>query len=235
MILQECLDKLARGKLSNLALSEKGKIKEESQDKVIDAINEALRRLYTTFNIKEKSVFVQVYEGRTDYVLSSEHSIRKIKDESIYNPYDYYIADTDEEPFEDDILSILEIYDEFGIKRPINDPDSSLGIMIPEENLIIVKNVIDTQILNVCYRAKHLLLTSNNLDNKIELPENLYGALLSYVAYLIHSDLNTKEAVENSQKYYMEYQNILNEVNLNGTLITNKLISSVPFIKRGWV
>ena len=235
MILSECLDILARGKLSNLALSVNDTISENRRAKVIDAINEALTRLYTTLPIKEKSVFLRVYEGRTDYVLSSAHSVRNITEDTIYNPYDFYIEDTTSEPFLDDILTILEIYDDLGLQRPLNDPDDPMGIMIPEENLISVKTVINDQILNICYRAKHLILTPEELQSKIELPENLFGALFSYTAYLIHSHLNTQEAVANAQKYYSEYQNIINDVTMNGTLGANKLISDKKFIKRGWV
>ena len=47
MNLQECLDVLARGKLSNLSLVSKGKVIEEAIPEVVDAINEGLRRIYT--------------------------------------------------------------------------------------------------------------------------------------------------------------------------------------------
>ena len=56
MTLQECLDRLARGKLSNLAICEKGSVKPQEIPRVIDAvndgtltedrINESLRRVY---------------------------------------------------------------------------------------------------------------------------------------------------------------------------------------------
>ena len=235
MNLQECLDKLARGKLSNTTLQEGGHILEKHRAKVVDHLNEALARLYTILPIKEKNLIVELYEGRTDYPLDSKHSFRKMTEESIFNPYDFYIRDTKEHPFEDDILSVIEVWDDLDRKRPINDPDNPLGVYFPQENLLIVKYAIDLRVLNIIYRAKHSILTPENLETTIELPENLFGALFSYVAYLVHSEMNTQEAVANSQKYLAEYQSITNEIVTHSTITPDKLVSDSKFIKRGWV
>ena len=106
MILQECLDKLARGKLGNLAVSSGGKINPTQIPKIVDAINEALDRLHTVLPLKEKSVLLELYEGRTEYELTSEHSFRKATG-TIYDPYNFYIRDTEYQPFED--LSLIHI------------------------------------------------------------------------------------------------------------------------------
>lgn len=234
MNLQECLDRLARGKISNLALCENGKVKEKFLPKVVDAINEAITRLYSVFPVKEKAVLVELYEGRTEYPLTSEHSWRhaqgKIDDE-----YNYYIIDTPENPFIDDIQNIVEIHDDLNRRRPINDPDSPLGIMVPEPNLIIVQVALDHRVLQVSYRAKHLILSPDDLTSTIQLPEHLFGALFSYTAYLLHSDMNTQEAVANAQKYYAEYQSIITEIQLNTPFTPDKLVSDKKFIRRGWV
>ena len=236
MNLQECLNKLARGKLSNLSISKNGEIIEDAVPQVVDAVNEALSRLYTIFPIKEKAVLVEIEEGKTDYVLSSEHSWRNRKgDGDLWDHWDFYIIDTPENPFIDDILCIIEIWDDLNRRRPINDPDDPLGIMVPQENLIIVKASIDHRALNIAYRAKHLILTPEDLTSKVEIPENLYGALFSYVAYLIHSNMNTEQAVANAQKYFAEYQSIVSEVNIQGTFTPDKLVSDMKFIRRGWV
>ena len=233
MKLQDCLDILARGKLSNLALIENGKVKEASVSKVVDAINEALSRLYTVLPIKEKSLLIELREGRTSYPLTSDHSWRK-QPKNAYN-YDYYIIDTEENPFEDDILVITEAWDDIDRVRPINDPDNPFSILVTESNLIVVNDSFDGRVLNIAYRAKHLFLTADDLTSKVQLPENLYGALFSYTAYLIHSDMNTEVAVANAQKYLTEYQAIVNEIILNSTLSPDKSVSDMKFIKRGWV
>lgn len=239
MTLQECLDLLARGRLSNLAICEGGRIKEGNILKVIDAVNEGMTKLYSIFPIKEKQLLIELLEGRTDYLLTSEHSLRNFKFHDVpkeeVDHWNYYIRDTDEHPFEDDILQIMEVWDDIDRKRPLNDPDNPLAVFTPEPNLLIVNYSIWGRVLNVVYKAKHLLYTKADLNKEMELPEFLYGALLAYVAYLIHSNINTQEAVANSQKYFTEYQNIINEVNLNGLFTPDKLVSNKKFIKRGWV
>lgn len=230
----ECLDKLARGKLSNLSICSGGKIKEEYQQKVIDAINEGLDRIHTVLPLKEKSLIIEMTESRTEYPLTSEHSLRN-ETGSIYDSYDLYIRDTDFYPFQDDILCIVEVWDDLDRKRPINDPENPLSVFTPEHNTLNVNFTNDARVLNVIYRAKHRLLTLDSLEDTIELPTNLYGALLSFVASVIHSDMNTETAVANSQKYYAEYQNIINEVITQGTINPDKLVLDKKFIKRGWV
>lgn len=234
MTLQECLDRLARGKLSNLAICEKGNVKPQEIPRVIDAVNEALERLHTQLPIREKSVIVELYEGRTEYPLTSEHSVRNMKGD-IYDEYDYYIMDTEANPFLDDILVIQEVWDDLDRERPLNDPVHPLSVFTPEHNFISVNFSPDVRVLNVIYRAKHISLTADNLPDKVDIPSNLYGALLSYVAYLIHSNMNTELAVQNSQKYLAEYQNIIQEVIQNGTIAPDKLANGIKFFKRGWV
>ena len=234
MILQECLDKLARGKLSNLAICTGGKVKDEHRQKVIDAINEALNRLHTILPLKEKSLIIEMTESRTEYPLTSEHSLRH-ETGDIYDSYDLYIRDSEFFPFEDDILNIIEVWDDLDRKRPINDPENPLSVFTPEHNTLNVNFTSDVRVLNVIYRARHKLLTLENLADKVELPSNLEGALLSYVAYLIHGDMNTQEAVANSQKYHAEYQMIINELQQYGTLNPDKLVLDRKFIGRGWV
>lgn len=234
MTLDECLKQLALGKLSNTSFAENGKIIEDKKEVVVSQINEALLRLYTLFPIKEKSVIVELYEGRTEYPLASDHSVRKATG-LITDPYDFYIMDTEANPFQDDILTIMSVWDDIDRKRPLNDPENILSVMTPQPNIIEVNVTATGRVLNIIYRAKHLILTPDKGEDKVEIPANLFGALFSYVAYLIHSSINTKEAVENAQKYFVEYQNIVNEIIQNQTFTPDKLVLDKKFIKRGWV
>ena len=235
MNLQECLNKLARGKLSNLSFSKGGKIAEENIPQIIDAINETMIKLYTIFPIKEKAVLIELAEGKSDYFLTSEHSWKYRTEGNIYNDWEYYIIDSESEPFIDDILCIIEVKDSCCRNRPVNDPDDPLGIYVPEQNLIIVKHSHPHKLLDVIYRAKPIALDPEGLEAKVDLPEFLYAALFSYVAYLVHSNMNTEQAVANAQKYLAEYQSIVTEIQLNGAFTPDKLVSDMKFIKRGWV
>lgn len=236
MTLEELLKKLARGKLSNLPVASGGEIRDKDLVRVVDAVNEGIARLYTLFPLKEKNLILEVYEGRTEYELTSEHSFRKwTGKEDIHDPFDFYIRDTDEHPFEDDIQTISEVWDDLDRLRPLNDPDDPLAVFTPQQNWISLNFSPQGRVLNIIYWAKHKLLTADDLTEIIELPTNLIGALLSFTAYSIHGDMNTEIAVQNSQKYYAEYQAIVKEVVQNGTITPDKLVSAKKFIRRGWV
>ena len=45
----------------------------------------------------------------------------------------------------------------------------------------------------------------------IELPLSLIPAIRAYVAYVIHMNMNTENAVQNAQKYLQQYNLILAE------------------------
>ena len=121
------------------------------------------------------------------------------------------------------------------VKEVYLNLENILAVMVPQPNLIQVNVTATGRILNVIYRAKHLILTPDKGTDKVELPANLFGALFSYVAFLVHSSMNTKEAVENAQKYFVEYQNIVNEIIQNQTFTPDKLTLDKKFICRGWV
>ena len=234
MTLLECLNKLARGKLSNLAICERGTIKPPEIPKVVDAINESLERIYSALPIKEKSVLVEVCESRTEYPLTSEHSLRNCKGD-IYDSYDYYIKDCDALPFLDDVMTITQVWDDEGNQRALNDPQDPWSIYTPEPATIAFNYAPFPGVLNVVYRAQHKLLTPSNLTDKLDLPNHLIGALVSYSAYLIHSNINSEIAVQNAQKYFSEYQAIINSAINNGTLNTDSVDNGSKFQKRGWI
>ena len=93
MILREYLNKLARGKLSNLSLASGGFIRDDSVYKVVDAINESLNRIYTALPIKINEVSLIYSPEITKYILSVQVEIHiycvfrtKKKIYSVLNP-----------------------------------------------------------------------------------------------------------------------------------------------------
>jgi hypothetical protein len=239
MNLNECLNKLAYGKISNLAFCQNGEIKPEYIPKLVDAVNEALIRIYTVLPIREQNVMVELQESRTEYPLTSEHSVRNNPAGEVSDYY-YYIRDTEENPFTDDILTILEVWDDLEQRRPLNDPDDPLTVYTPAPNVISVdytkvNDPLEVRTLNVIYRARHKRLAQDDFTVEIKLPDSLIGALLSYTAYLIHSDMNTENALANAQKYLAEYQSIISEVQMQSVLNQDKPVLDQKFIRRGFV
>lgn len=205
MNLQECLNKLGRGKLSNLSICTGGYVKPEHLEKVIDAVNEALLRLYTAIPIKEAHKTLSIEMGIDTYDL------------------------------DEDMLTVTKVWDNFGQPYAINNPEDPHHVWVSGYKFIIGKLPEDVQWFDLVYRVKHKPLNTETLEEEIDLPENLIGALCSYAAYLIHSDMNTQEAVGNAQKYLAEYQTIVDEVTAQSTINPEAILVGRKFIDRGFV
>lgn len=205
MNLQECLNKLGRGKLSNLSICFGGYVKPEHLEKVVDAVNEALLRLYTAIPIKEDHKTLSIEPGIDTYEL------------------------------DEDMLTVTKVWDNLGRPYAINNPEEPEHVWVSGYKFIVGKLPEDTQWFEIVYRAKHKPLSVEALEDEIEIPENLVGALCDYVAYLIHGDMNTQEAVGNAQKYLAEYQSIVNEVIQQSTINPEAILVNRKFIDRGFV
>ena len=241
MILKEYLTKLAYGTLSNLWGNStiKGEIPEDKIPLVINAINDGLLRLYTLFPLKENGVFVELNEHTTIYELTTDHIIPDGLTESDLDTSiedcDKYIWDFKEHPFTMDIIKILSVYTTDGLPIKLNNPTSCISIYTPTYNTLQVSNPVKGITLSIAYQAKHPTLFKENLDTqKIELTPILLGALDAYVAYIIHSNMNTETAIANAQKYYALYQEIINETISTDAVSSSFSQNNTKFFERGW-
>lgn len=240
MILKEYLTKLAYGTLSNLWGNStiKGEIPEDKIPLVINAINEGLLRLYTLFPLKENGLYLELNEHTTIYELTSEHIIPEGTEDSDLDSEDNcdkYIWDFKEHPFTDDIIKILNVYTTDGFPVKLNNPSSCISIYTPTFNTLQIPNPVKGITLSIAYQAKHPILYVEDLENQeIELTPVLIGALDAYVAYIIHSNINTETAIANAQKYYTLYQTIINEILNTDAVNSSYSQNNTKFFERGW-
>jgi len=121
MNLQDFYKKLANGRLSNTAMVEgidPVTIKAVHQPKVTDAINEGLIRLYTRFILNEKDVVIGLKDSITSYRLNSLYSESLAPQVGVQYPY---ILDGDSEVFINDVIRIMAVYDNNGVKLPLTN------------------------------------------------------------------------------------------------------------------
>lgn len=232
MTVSDYLRRLSFGEFSNLSIGNDGEgfIKEHKIPLVLSLTNEALLRLYTTFVLKEASVFIQLLEEMTLYELNSNRSIRA--DNSLRK----FIHDSDHMPFKDDVIKIMSVYRSFGCEVALNDSTECNSIYTPQHNVLQIANPIAGTMLSVNYQAKHPELKADNLVQQIEIPGTLEGALFAYTAFLYYSNLNTVEAVQNAQKYLGLYQSIINDV-VAMDAVSNSVSNNnnVRFSNNGWI
>lgn len=233
MRLKELMLLLSRAELSNLKVvdkEEKCGIRKEDQDLVINLITEGLDKIYSRFYLKEDSIYLEVISGKVTYDITSKH----LMDRTLEADYDHYLWKPGEIVFNDDILRILRIIDSTGVELPLNNPEKSNSVFTPLYNRIDISNLNKELELEIIYASKHpeLSLETNPV---IELPLSLIPAIRAYVAYVIHMNMNTENAVQNAQKYLQQYNLILAENIESGMPDTKYDDRACKFILGGWV
>lgn len=231
MYLKDYLTELSYKELSNLALSDNGSgtIKPDRIPFVVSCINEALLRLYSKFMLKEGSLIVELRRELSEYNLNSRHAY------STGFSSDKYIIDG-EHPFLDDLIKILEVYDGHGIHIPLNNASNSMSVFTPRPDVLQVPNPsLYGGVLSLTYQARHPVLDYQKRPYQlIELPDNLMGALSSYVAYSVYNCLNTEEATAAAQKYMQMYVALVQEATEMDTIGTTISQDNVRFSQNGW-
>lgn len=235
MNLQDFYKKLANGRLSNTSMVEDSGgliIKVAHRTKVIDAINEGLIRLYTRFILNEKDVVIGLKDSITSYRLNSLYSESLAPQVGVEYPY---ILDGDSEVFINDVIRIMAVYDNDGVKLPLNNATESTSVFTPVFDTVRISDPITDQRITVVYQAKHATLVNTSPLQEIILPDTLYGALEAYVAYLLFADINSDDAKLKSDKQLMRYEEICGDVILTDTVSSTTLQSNIKFMNRGWV
>ncbi len=230
MKLKECLDRLAVGEVSNTSFADDltGVITEGRKPVVVKFIQEGLDKLYARFYLRIEDVFLEIYEGRTNYAITSEH----LMDKSLRVDTNKYLWKTDGDDV-DDLIKIIEVASTSGRKLPINDRSNPISVFTPFYNVLQIPTLVTTS-LDITYIAKHRQLSVDRLEQEIELPNNLFPALFYYVAYQIHNNINTQESVSNAQKYLAMYTSAINDVVETDLANPMYATESQKFYNNGW-
>ena len=238
MNVQECIDHLAASELSNSGWMDlsAGTFEEQRIPQLLVLMNEALQKLYTRFLLKESALFVELQENKTEYILSKDHITQGFDCEKHPGMPDYnrYIRPMSGKPFENDIIKILSVTLPNGIQLPLNNPSEQFSVYTPSYNVLQVPLPYAHGVVAVAYQANHFKLDEENLDRELELPESLYGAFFAYVAYLVYGNINTSESVQNSQKYYAMFNELLNDNLLSDAYSQSTVQTNVKFQMNGW-
>lgn len=234
MNLGELKRQLAFGELSNLIWAVNGVIQEDRVKYVEEFIKETLDILYERFHLKTKSVYLEPIEGKVEYEISNEHLLSQ---EDLEPDYDHYLFLPHEDSFNGAILKIIGVVDMLGHKLPINDKFTRHSAFTPFYNVLVIPEHCANQgiELEIVLLMGHPDLVND--DTEIEITQALIPAVRAYVAYLIHSNMNTENAVTNAQKYLAQFNNVLAE-NINSDLTAFSKAEheyAVKFDSRGWI
>lgn len=228
---------LALGELSNLAHSEGGTIIPAKRPQVVTYANEGLLALYSKFVLMERDMLVEMREGVTNYHLLKRYAMSQYDAE---NPPDRwhlpYIIDTIGEPFQEDVIKILSVYNSFGQKMPLNDLENCRSVFNPQSTVLQVPFPIPGQALALEYQAKHPKLEHCDCEEtEILLPEVLHSALRAYIAWKVFMHMNTQESTGKGQEHQMNYEGHCLDVVEKDLVSSSSSTTNVRFHKRGWV
>jgi hypothetical protein len=231
MNLQDLFKNLSYGVLSNLALSNDGAgtIREKDEGRVLLAINEALLRIYSRFNLREKTVFIAQQEGVTSYNLTRKYAVTA---GLVPRPY---ILDLGEDPFEEDVIKILAVYNSVGWQMPLNDNEAPYSLFTPQATVLQIPNPNEQMAVAVLYQARHRVIEQGDMEAAIELPSVLEGALYAHVAYQVYDSIGTLESVARAQNHLMNYEQICVDLLASDSVQTSISTSNGVFEKRGWI
>lgn len=234
MNIEDLFTSLSYGELNNLSMSAdgSGSIEESKQPQILLYANEGLLRLYGRFLLKENDVLIEMVEHITNYHLKKKFAESSYDPEVVHYPY---IKDLINEPFNEDVIKIIAVYNSLGQKVPLNDSERIDSVFTPQATMLQVPRPINGATLSVMYQAKHPKLTLEDLSQEIELPDVLHGALTSFIASRVFSHMNTDVSTAKAAEHLAQFDAICADVEDRDLVQTSIATTNARFGKRGWV
>ena len=231
MKLEDLFSRLSYGELSNLSIGNEGRgsIREEDIPKVTAHVNDGLLRIYSRFVLSTKQLLVEQVRHITNY-----HLIPKYAESSGSDVEWPYIKDLPDDKFLGDLIRILEVKDDRGT-LPLNDTGNPHSLFTPYPQVLQVPDPKAGQSLAVQYQARHDLLNNEDIEQEIDIPFVLEGALQSFVAYKIFSHMNGQDNQVKSQEHLNTYDGICVDVEARDLVNATFATSHHKLEERGFV
>lgn len=246
MKIKQLFNSLALAELSNLPINNNGNVDKEDFPKLFNYLQEALLKLHSRFIIKEKEVLIQLKGNITNYYLKKEYaeSYRARVSNHIFTEYDVwfpYIKDSSLEPFVEDVIRIISVYDSEGKRLPLNDPFGVNSVYTPQPDLLQVPNPVDGVALSVHYQAKHSELylheddSDKFLEQEVNIPFYLEEPLKNYIAFKMYSHMVIEDASNKAQEFYQMYELLCKEIDQGDLANQTQYFSHTKLQNRGFI
>ena len=232
MKVEDLFSRLSYGELSNLSIGNEGRgsIRTEDIPKVMAHVNDGLLRIYSRFVLVTKQLLIEQVRHITNY-----HLILKYAESSGSDVPWPYIKDLPDEPFKGDVIKILEVHDSLGHEFVLNDKDDPRSLLTPAPVVLQVPDPKAGISLAVQYQARHDILNNEDIEQEIDIPFVLEGALQSFVAYKIFSHMNGQDNQVKSQEHLNTYDGICVDVEARDLVNATFATSHHKLEERGFV
>lgn len=206
-------------------------VDDDKKDYILEFIRKGMTRLHSRFVLRSNQIYLEMHEGRTNYPLRKQYAYMSYDPEKEQYPF---IFDTPAHPFEGDVLKILNVFDNMGHRRILNDNNDTHGLFTPRPDTLQCIRPRHGETLSVVYQASHPPLTGD-VNQEIDLPETLHSALEYWVAYSYYTGLNTAESTGKAAEYLQMYESICKEVEDFDLVNGSSSQTNTLFKLRGWV
>ncbi len=187
MHIQEFLDDLCLGELSNLYLGEQGQVELSPlrRRKLIAYTNQGLKALCSRFQLVQKELIIRGKDRVSLYPLRPEHSMTSGTSNL------KFIDDRLCEPFKGGVIKILGVFNEMGMEFPINDHQRNDSMFTPTFDTLQITHSVEDQGYSVIYQALHPLIVDEDCGcQDFNLPPMLEEALMAFVAGKVYGHMN---------------------------------------------
>lgn len=233
MLLSELIEDLSNGELDevNLGHNEETGVTQFNSPKLINHINSGLIDLYTRFPIKHCEVIIKQYTNIKMYRLHYDYAQTNTESTKPYK----YIEDTEEQPFNDQVLKIDRVYSGDGCELPLNNDYECDSLYTPSIGTLQIPDPEHPNVVSVIYRAAPERLKSKcNEDQEIDLPIALTNALVLYVTACIYRTKLDQVSAIKSANYFAQYEENCRLVERHGLLLSDSN-TNVKLERNGWV
>jgi hypothetical protein len=233
MDITQLFSDLSFGELSSLNLANEGAgyITDDGKERIIRFANDGLLKLHSTFVLRQNDVLIDLVESITSYHLLLKYAQSQAGTSTQQH---LYIRDLVEEPFQEDVIRILSVFDSCGRELPLNDETNDYSVFTPQNRVLQVPRPKDGIALSLGYQAKHPLLTLEDLTQEIDLPDVLVPALRAWIAYRAFGQLNTQESQAISAGHLESFKATCGEAVALDLVSTSQSQTNNRFQRNGW-
>lgn len=155
LLTSSLVSRLARGYLSNLAMSSNGAIRDADIPTVLDHINDGLKDLFTRFPLSTKEIKINAQSSITHYFIRYEFAFSNAESTQPVK----YLDDSACDDFDGRIVKVLEVYDSQGKELFINKKNEPYSVFLPQHDCVqITANHLSTEFY-VLFQAVHPLVS----------------------------------------------------------------------------
>ena len=196
--------------------------KDKTDKIIVSYINMALIALYNRFQLstEEAIITLQTAPARTIYTLDSTDAAVKVGNAAMSD---------------DDVMSILDAFDESGRHVPINDENSPFSIYTVSYNQVQIPLLENGTYISIIYRKNPTLVTyseTNGITDEktVDIPLQLLEPMLHYIGYRAHGSVNGNANTENSA-HYMRFEESCRRVVELGILTADDTVGTTVSYK----